>query len=440
MKIEELKNKKVIILGAGKEGLDALRYLIKKLKNQSFGIADEKELKDFSKDIKGFLKTKKINVYFGKDYLKSLKDYEVIIVSPGISPKTFGTSLKKYHQLTTATQIFFDECNGKIIGITGTKGKSTTSSLLYSILKEGGIRAHLVGNIGKTALKALGSNRKDDVYVFELSSFQLNYLKASPDISVLLNIFPEHLNWHEKFSNYYKAKANILVNQTKDNYLIYNNKDEVINKIVKKGKAKKVPIVINKFVNDVYKKSNLLGSFHKLNISAAITVARLFNISDKTIIKSINSFKPLENRLEFIGKYKGINFYNDSISTIPQSAIVAIESFNKVETIILGGFDRGGIKYDELVKVILKSKIKNLIFFPTTGKKIWREIRKKSNRKFNVLFTEKMASAIKFSYENTKKGSVCLLSPAAPSFNQFKNFEERGKSFKKHVMKYGKNK
>lgn len=440
MKIEELKNKKILILGAGREGLDTLEYLKKNLKNQSFGIADEKNLKEFSTDIKKLLKSKKINIHFGKNYLKSLKKYEVIIVSPGISPKIFESFLNKSHQLTTATQIFFNQCKGKIIGITGTKGKSTTSSLLYSMLKKGGIKAFLVGNIGKPALKALESDKKDNVYVFELSSYQLNYLKTSPHISVFLNVFPEHLNWHKGLKDYSKAKSNILLYQIKEDYLFYNNKDKTVNRLAKKGKAKKFPIVINKFIDNLYKKSNLLGSFQKLNIAAAIDVAKLFNIPKKDIIKTIKSFKPLEHRLEFVGKYKGISFYNDSISTVPQSTIAAINSLEKVETIILGGFDRGGIKYNELANIIIKKEIKNLVFFPTTGKKIWRAIRKKTNKKFNVLFTTKMDSAIKFVYENAERKSNCLLSPASPSFNQFKNFEERGKSFKKYIMKYGKEK
>jgi UDP-N-acetylmuramoylalanine--D-glutamate ligase len=440
MKLEELKDKKIIILGAGREGLNTLAYLRKNLNNQTFGIADEKDLKDFPDNIKASLKDKKTNIHFGKDYLKSLKNYEVIIVSPGMSPKTFDSFLKKSHKITTPTQIFFSECKGKIVGVTGTKGKSTTVSLLASILKEGGVKASLVGNIGKPALKALEKDKEGNVYVFELSSYQLHYLKTSPCISVFLNVFPEHTNWHGNLTNYSEAKANILKYQTEDDYLIYNDKNEIVNRLAKKGEAKKIVIKNSKLVEEAYKKSNLLGSFYKLNIAAAISVAKIFEISDKDIIKGVKLFKPLDNRLEFLGKFKGISFYNDSISTIPQSAIAAINSFDKVGSIILGGYDRGGIKYDELANTIIKKKIKNLIFLPTTGKKIWKAIEKKTNSKFNILFTEDMKSAVEFAYENSEKGSVCLLSPASPSFSLFKDYEERGKKFKKYVMEYGKKK
>ncbi|MDP2664113.1 MAG: Mur ligase family protein, partial [bacterium] len=236
--LEELKNKKVLILGFGREGRDTFLFLKKLFPKKVIGVADRNPKPDL-----GRLKLSSGRKHFGKDYLKSLKNYEVIIKSPGIPFKILPKpALKK---LTSQTEIFFDNCPGKIVGITGTKGKSTTSAMIYKVLKAGGIKTHLIGNIGKPVLSFLSKPVKDEdqqVYVYELSSHQLYNLRKSPQIAVFLNIYPEHLDYYRSFKEYVKAKANITLWQKKEDYLIYNSRDKLVSRFVRKTKARKIPI------------------------------------------------------------------------------------------------------------------------------------------------------------------------------------------------------
>ena len=208
---EELKNKKILILGFGREGQDTFKFLRKLFPKKEIGIADQK---------------------FDKNYLKKLKGYDIIVKTPGIPFKL----LRKcdFRKVTTQTEIFFKNCPGQIVGVTGTKGKSTTSFWIYQALKNGGLKAHLVGNIGKPVLSSLLKAREDDIFVYELSSHQLYNLKKSPHIAVLLNIYPEHLDYYRNFREYVGAKANIAKYQTKKDYLIYNCRDPLVKKIAQK--------------------------------------------------------------------------------------------------------------------------------------------------------------------------------------------------------------
>src|SRR3989344_5762533 len=232
--LEEFKNKKIAILGFGREGRDSFLFLRKLFPQKILGIAEQKE---FPISNSQFPNTK---LYFGKDYLKAIQNYDVVIKSPGIPFKILRKPVVR--KITTQTEIFFDNCPGMIVGITGTKGKSTTSYWIYQVLKRAGLKAHLVGNIGKPVLSSLLSAKKDDVFVYELSSHQLYSLKKSPRIAVLLNIYPEHLDYYTSFKEYASAKANITKYQTKNDYLIYNSGDPLAAKIAQKSKAKKIPI------------------------------------------------------------------------------------------------------------------------------------------------------------------------------------------------------
>ena len=406
--INELKDKKILILGFGREGRDTLLFLKKLFPKKKIGIADRK---------------------LSKDYLKNLDKYDVIIKSPGIPFKILPRSV--LGRITSQTEIFFDNCPGKIIGITGTKGKSTTASLIYDILKAGKIKAHLVGNIGKPVLNLLPSApfaaaRVKDVYVYELSSFQLTNLKKSPHIAVLLNIYQEHLDYYRSFKEYAQAKANITLHQTKDDFLIYNSTDKLVSQIAKKTKAKIIPIK---------------GGYYNLDRQAAKKVGKLFKIPKEKIEKAINNFKPLPHRLEPVGTYRGVTFYNDSLATIPEATIAALDILgDRVETIFLGGFDRK-IDFKGLAKRVLQSKIKNIILFPTSGKRIWEALRLTSFAQGKKLpkhyFLDNMQKAVKLAYKYTGKGKICLLSCASPSFGLFKDYAERGDLFKKYVKKFG---
>lgn len=423
MKLNELKKKKILILGFGREGRDTFNFLRKLFPEKTIGIADMDSKLKLQKS-----KLKRAKRHLGKNYLKALKHYDVIVKSAGI-PIHLPEVERAFRErrVTSQTEIFFNNCPGEIIGITGTKGKSTTASMTYKILKKGGIRAHLAGNIGKPVLSLLYSAAPKDAYVCELSSHQLYNLKKSPQVAVFLNIYPEHLDYYRNFREYADAKANITRHQTKNDYLIFNREDKLVKEFAKKSQAKKIPIS---------------GRHYDLNKNAARAVGKIFKISRKTIDKAVREFKPLPHRLEHVGTFKGIVFYNDALSTIPETTIAALNILGgKVETILLGGFDRG-LNFKNLAKEILKDKrIKNLILFPTTGEKIWREISEQTRGDFSKLprafLVQNMKDAVKVAYEQTSRGKICLLSAASPSFSIFKDYKEKGNLFKKYVKQFG---
>jgi len=437
MKLEDLKNKNILILGFEKEGMSSLNFFRRIFPKKVIGIGDRKDIKNLKPKINNLLKKdKRIKLHFGKDYLKTLKNYDLIVKSPGIPPKVIKSFLRKKQRVTSQTEIFFENCPGKIIGVTGTKGKSTTSSLIYKVLKDNGLKVNLIGNIGKPALSFLLSAKKNNIYVFELSSHQLLGLSKSPQIAVLLSIYPEHLDYYKNFNEYVRAKANITKYQTKRDFLIFNSENRIVNKIAKKSKAKKLPL---KSVKIKKIESALKGDFNLQKLKAVILVGRIFSLKDKEILKAIKKFKPLPHRLEYVGTFKGIKFYNDALSTIPETTIAALDTLgNNVQTIFLGGFDRG-ISFTNLAKRLLQSKIRNLILFPTTGERIWREIlRQDQDKCHKAILVSNMRDGVKMAYKLTQKGKICLLSTASPSFSLFKDYKEKGNLFKKYVKRYGK--
>jgi UDP-N-acetylmuramoylalanine--D-glutamate ligase len=457
MILDYLKDKKILILGFAREGKDTLQFLRKFFPKKTIGVADRLEARSLEIEARKTIKKEKnIRTYFGQDYLKSIGDYNVIIKSPGISPKTIKPFFKSGQTITSQTEIFFENCPGKIIGITGTKGKSTTTSLIYGVLRGGGLKAHLVGNIGEPVLSHLFKAGPDDIFIYELSSHQLMGLKKSPEIAVFLNIYPEHLDYYHDFKEYLKAKQNICRYQAKSDFFLYNPDNRYVRQAVKITKARKIALNPQKaktFLKKCgrsdlpqYRRAGLrlLGEFNFLNMAAAIEVGRIFGVPDYKIVEAIRNFKPLPHRLEFAGEFNGVKFYNDSLATIPEATIAALDALgSKVETIFLGGFDRD-LDFKELAKRILKSRARNLVFFPSTGKRIWQEIKSldRGNRFFNKLFVGKMESgetamqkAVAFVYKYTQKGKICLLSCASPSFGTFKDYRERGELFKKYIHK-----
>lgn len=444
MEIKDLKNKKILVLGLGKEGRSALQFLLTTFPEKKIGIADKLNQNKLDKELKNIINKnkKRIELNLGKNYLSSLSNYEVIISSPGIPPHKIEDKISDNTIVTSGTKLFLENCPGEVIGVTGTKGKSTTASLIHRILSNNGVKSHLVGNIGIPALSLLKRAEKGDIFVYELSSQQLYQTQKSPHIAVFLNIYPEHLNWHECFENYLQSKSNITKYQNKNDFLIFNPKIEEIKKLSKETKAKKIQIKEekNNIIWEAFKESSFPADFYFLNVSAATEVAKIYNIPEDKIAREVKNFNPLEHRLEPVGPYKGITFYNDSLATNPNAVIAALNSLGgKVHTLIAGGYERGGIDFTDLALKIVEKKIKVLILFPTTGEKIWEKIPKEEKGNIKKFKVENMKSAVQLAYNNTPSGYICLLSCGSASFGVFKNYKERGNLFKKYVKEKGEN-
>ena len=293
--INFLNNKKILIIGFGREGKSALEFIKENVSYKDLAIADKNDIK-----IDG------IKTYIGDNYLDSTKDYDIVIKSPGIIIKDY-ISDKEKEKITSLTDLFLRFCPNKIIGITGTKGKSTTSSLIYHILKENNYDTYLIGNIGIPCFDVIDLIKENTILVYELSCHQLEFVKASPDISVLLNLYEEHLDHYNGINEYINAKKNIYKYHSKDNHLIYGNlsnymSDKEINSI-------------NTTLHNIYNyneinidniKTNLIGTHNRYNIITAIIATNLVGIKKEDALKAVESFNGLEHRLEYVGTFKNI--------------------------------------------------------------------------------------------------------------------------------------
>lgn len=386
-KISEAK--KILILGYGREGQSTEQFLKSKFPNLKIDTADKKD---------------------GPNYLDKIRDYEIIIKTPGISPHLpeLIEAKKQGKLITSQTQIFFELCPGKIIGVTGTKGKSTTTSLIYHVLSNNGIKCVLVGNIGKPMLDYLPEITQDSWVVAELSSYQLMDLHISPHIAVLQNVYPDHLDYHKDFEEYKNAKLNIAKYQKPRDYFIHN-----------------LPLPSKPI------ESQLLGKHNQLNILPSIEIGKILGIPEDKILAAIKTFVPLETRLQVVAIKNGVSFYADTLATIPEATIAAIEALNP-QTLIAGGHDRHQ-DYTELGKKIDESNIRTLILFPATGERIRKAITSKSIRCFLV---NSMQEAVKLAFEHTKQNEICLLSPAAPSFTLFTDYKDEHEQYIKYIDEY----
>ncbi|MFC1625560.1 UDP-N-acetylmuramoyl-L-alanine--D-glutamate ligase [Patescibacteria group bacterium] len=394
------------------------------------------------KDVKKFIKSRGLKVdildrKYDKYYLKDLDKYDTIIRSPGVyrySPELVKAE-KAGVEITSAIKIFFDLCPGKIIGVTGTKGKGTTSTLIYEILKNAGYNVYLAGNIGKPYLELLPRLTKKSWVVMEMSSFQLIDMQKSPVISVVLNITSDHLDWHKSQKEYVEAKKNIVKYQLKNDWAVLNKDYKKSESFEKYTKARVIFFSKNKLENE-YRKDLLLRGVHNLeNIAAAVAVGKILKIKSEIMLDTVRSFKGLEHRLELVRRVNGVTFYNDSFATGPQPTIAAIKSFTEPITIILGG-SKKGLNYKELGKAIKMTKnIKNIILIGTTASKIVKSLGNKETdiKIYNLGFTP-MKEIVAKAYHVSKKGSVVILSPASASFDMFENYKDRGNQFKKAVL------
>lgn len=397
---------RIAILGYGLEGKSALRFFRREVRSARLEVRDIK--------------------LQGRNYLKGLEKFDMIVRSPGVPYLTpeIQRAKKAGVEVTSATKLFFKYARGKIIGITGTKGKGTVATLFYKILKAAGKDAHLVGNMGVPMLDELPKLKKKSISVLELSSFQLQDLDYSPDIAVILDITPDHLNYHRSFREYLNAKAKIVENHSPNPPLTFYFPNNRFSKLIaQKSRGKKVAVLPNKSL--ILK----LPGFHNLkNISMAAVVAASLGVSQKIIKNTIKNFKGLPHRLEFVREVLGVKYYNDSAATNPAATIAALKSFDQPKILIAGGQGKN-LSYKPLGAAIKKSNVKYMILF---GKNKL-EIKKAVAGAAPIKLVSDLKSAVRIASKVYQNGDVVLLSPASTAFGEFLSYAERGEYFKKLV-------
>jgi UDP-N-acetylmuramoylalanine--D-glutamate ligase len=493
--IKDLQNKKVAILGLGLENLALVKFLLKhKIKCEITVCDAREEIKDKTKDFwiparpndavgQASAGMTEINWQLGKNYNKNLQKFDILFRAPGWPLDSINNyQLRITNLVSSPMRLFFDLCPTKnIIGVTGTKGKGTTSSLIYQILKESfvipakagiqnfGFRVKpgmtkknvwLGGNIGVAPFEFIDKIKKTDWVVLELSSFQLEDMTVSPHISVITNFYSEHLapadpnnpNFHKTLKDYRDAKLNIAKWQSKNDYFILNSKLKNIKVNSKKIYFKKSQLP-----------SKLIGEHNKENIAAAVEVAKIIGIKSEIIKKAVANFKGLEHRLEFVKEIKGVKYYDDSFATTPEAAIIALKSFEqpavissvsekslkdgskkykgflpavemtkKQVVILLGGADKGS-NFKQLAKEV-KKRCKFVVLI--NGKatpRIKKELLKIGYGNNKMKLANNIEDVIKVAKSKAAAGDVILLSTACASFGMFKNYKERGNLFKKQV-------
>lgn len=458
-----VKDKRVAVLGFGREGKSTLKQLLIAKGFEKVTILDKNPIA--AEDIKNIcgeadFPLSQIEIITGGEYQKSLDDYQVVIKSPGIVLEK-DISLYKTN-ITSQTELFFEKYRKQIIGITGTKGKSTTTTLIYHILDNAGYKSVLAGNIGIPAFDIADKVEKDTVIVFEMSSHMLEYMKVSPHIGVFLNIHEEHLDHYGTMEKYVAAKKNIYKNQKKEDICFVNAQLEAtgISKIVPiysvnseaEGGISDKDAIVNAHNKAIYIENNkkytysipvgdisLIGEHNYYDISVAFGVLTHIGVKKEEFDKGLRCYKALPHRLELVGVINGIKYYDDSISTICDTTINALNSIKDADTVLIGGMDRG-IDYTELIDYLSTGGVSHIILMYETGERIYKEILEKGDFKGfeRVIKVKDLAQAVKTATEVTGVGKSCVLSPAAASYGYFKNFEERGEKFFELVNSYKK--
>lgn len=464
MKLQELENKSILIIGFAREGMATFAFLKKNLPESKITITDTRSLEELPKEARLLINTHAPELLLQEKYLTGLEKFEVIIKIPSLSylDPRIQKAQENGVKITSSTNIFYANTTAEIIAITGSKGKSTTSTLIYQILKNAGKNVELIGNIGEPAIAYLGKETKDQLYVFEMSSYQLEDFEYAPHIGVFVSFFPDHIDHHGNIEEYFKAKSNIATHMKSNDIFVYNAASEKIAAFADTLGCLKAPFNDeNKSVikeDGLYYKGEkvlslqnvqLIGKHNLENILGVITAVKQYDISNEIIETAVSQFTGLEHRLEEVRTFKGITFYNDAISTTPESTIAAINAMpEKIGTIILGGLDRG-YDFSEIAQVVLDRQISHVILLPDSGKKIWEEIQQRGqNQNYppslerrglgggylpTHTFVTNMEECVKDAYKNTPKGTICLLSCASPSYSIFKNFEDKGTQFKEYI-------
>lgn len=444
---------KIAIAGFGLEGRSSY-YYYKAQGGHEITIADESdtvaELPEGASTI------------LGKDAFSGLQEFDLVLRSPPISPERIVTNGK----IWSATNEFFAKCPAEIIGVTGTKGKGTTCSLIASILRAAGHKVHLLGNIGVPALDVLPFIGPDDIVVYELSSFQLWDLERSPHVAVILYLEADHLDVHKDMDEYIRAKANIRTHQLIDDICFYHPDNQYAQQIIDmegdwagddtqrrewKWRAFRygIPEIRDESIAMSYVQEGvfcikrpdqeqvttiptntlkIMGDYNQQNACAAIDVALVYDVSDEAIKQGISSFDGLPHRLKFVRELHGVQYYDDSIATIPGSSIAAMKSFKQPKIMILGGSSKGA-EFDELAAVAAATGVRAAVIVGDEADKIERALKRQNVVTFNIGQQVTMSEIIAVVQSQVKDGDVVLLSPACASFGMFKSYADRGDQF-----------
>lgn len=444
-----LRGKKVLVLGLGITGEAVCHFLL--THGAQVKVSEKKGLQELGEKI-AFWGKKGIVIEAGEHKQKSFKEADFIVPSPGVPPLPELMKAKEFGvKVISEIELAYNFLKGKIVGITGSNGKSTTASLVNKILKEGGLQSYLAGNIGTPLISFVENSKKDDIYVTEISSFQLKYIENfRVYLSVFLNVSVDHLDWHPSFADYYQAKKKLVTFQKENEMAILNQDDPLVWNLYREAKSKVYPFSRKMKVNNgcflkgdwivfsdkkekrLMKTSEipLLGSHNQENVMAAALVGYLFGLPLEQTRKSIKNFKGLEHRLERVAAIKGVNFYNDSKATNIDATLKSMESFKQKIILILGGRDKGG-DFKKLISPIQKKVKKIILIGEAAGK-----IRNALNKAAPMSEVSSLREAVKTGFSEANPGEVILLAPACTSFDMFKNFEERGEIFKHEVFDF----
>lgn len=434
MRIQELDGKTVLILGYGKEGKATVKALEAFAPNAEITIADK------NADVAE--KDDKHRWQLGEGWLENLEEFDVIIKSPGIPP---SPELAKHAAKTTgAVQIFLESIRDSgaiVVGVTGSKGKSTTSSLLAAILKKAGKDVHLVGNIGEPSIAHISDAKRGTVFVHELSSYMLQDMTMSPHIAIVTSFFPEHLDYHASaalstgstpLEAYLNAKKNIARFQTEDDATYFNADSPGAVSIAQEGHGRKIPVDATDCPVDL-KETKLIGEHNRENVALAWKVAEGLGVKKDDAVAAAKEFSPLPHRLQDLGEAHGLRWIDDAISTTPESAIAALDALGDgVKTVILGGQDRGN-DFAGLAERMKESNVSTAILFPGSGPRIRAAI-EAAGAATTLVDAASMDDAVRIAREKTPAGGIVLLSTASPSYGMFKNFEEKGDAFRMAIQ------
>ncbi len=450
---ENLKNKKIAIIGLGVSNIPLIDYLHDF--QAKITVFDKRNEEKIDKGVLEKIENYKISKNFGENYLSNLKDFDIIFKSPSCRPDLpeIEAEVKRGAILTSEIEKVLELAPCKIIAVTGSDGKTTTTSLIYEIVKQK-YKAYLGGNIGIPLFTKIKEMQPENVVVLELSSFQLMTMKKSPDIAVVTNVTPNHLDIHKSYEEYIEAKKNIFLNQNEDNTLVLNYDNEITKNFAKTAKSKVIFFSSKEKIENgvIYddgiikisedglrrhllklKDTHLRGTHNAENICAAVAATKgLVQIEDQ--INAIKGFEGVPHRIEFVREINGSKWYNDSIASSPTRTIAGLNSFDEEIVLIAGGYDKH-LDYEPIAKPIL-DKVKTLILLGQTSGKILNAVKEKQGElgiKIDIFKVDTLEEAVEKAKMEAKPNQVVLFSPASASFDMFKNFEERGNKFKELV-------